>query len=36
MGLLVDEASGFLGFKHDLFIGSLLVLPSLNVATKLA
>ena len=34
MGLLVDEASGFSSFKHDLFIGSLLVVPSLNVATK--
>ena len=34
MDLLVDEASDLSGFKHVLFIGSLLVVPSLNVATK--
>ena len=34
MVLWFNEASGFLGFKHDLFIGSLLVVPSLNVTTR--
>ena len=29
-----NEASGFSGFKHDLFIGSSLVILSLNVAIR--
>ena len=31
---MVDEASGLLGLKNDLFICPIFVVPSLNVATK--
>ena len=34
MGILVYEASGPSHFKHDIFIGSLFVVPSLNFVTK--